>query len=126
MKPINESQIQQQICAYLSLIAHKTGIVYFSVPNESLMMVLKTFKVPEIACYAIVAYFKKIGMLSGVNDLVIIHKGMYYGLEVKTAKGKQKPEQKLFERNILKAGGKYEIVRSLEDAERQIREWGIL
>ena len=123
---LSESKIQQNICTYLSMITHQTGIVYFSVPNEGIMSVLKMFKVPDKSCYAIVAFFKKMGLLPGVNDLVVIHRGMYYGLEVKTLTGKQSPDQVLFEKNILLAGAKYEVVRGIEDVQRVLRGWNIL
>ena len=123
---MTESQIQQNICTFLSLIAHQTGIVYFSVPNEGIMSVLMGFKVDKITCIKIVEHFKKMGLLPGTSDIVIIHKGLAYCLEVKKPGGRQSADQKLFMRNVVNAGGKYEIVYSLYDAEKQIKEWGIL
>ena len=126
MKPPSESTIQTNICTYLSLIAHQTGIVYFSVPNEGIMTVLKMFKVPKITCIKIVAYFKKLGLLPGVSDLIIIWKGKAYCMEVKIKDGKMSLEQQLFKKNILVAGGKYEVVRGIEDVQRVLKMWGIL
>lgn len=85
-----------------------------------------SFKVDKVTCYKIVAHFKKMGLLPGTNDLVIVHNGKYYGIEVKTDKGIQKPDQIRFEKNIIKAGGKYEIVRSVEDVVEVLREWEII
>ena len=126
MKPINESQIQQNICQYLSLISYQTGIVFFSVPNEGIMSVLMSFKVDKITCIKIVEHFKKMGLLPGTSDIVIIHKGLAYCLEVKKLGAKQSKDQILFMRNVIAAGGKYEIVHSLYEAEKQVKEWGIL
>ena len=126
MKHPNESTIQTNICTYLSLIAHTTGIVYFSVPNEGIMTVLMAFKIDKITCFKIVKHFKKLGLLPGTNDLVLVHMGMYYGLEVKTAVGVQSPEQVRFMDNVRKAGGKYEVVRGIEDVQEILKEWGIL
>ena len=123
---LSESKIQQNICTYLSMIAHQTGIVYFSVPNEGIMSVLKMFKVPDKSCYAIVAFFKKMGLLPGVSDIVIIWRGMAFCMEVKNERGKQSPDQVLFQSNIVKAGAKYEVVRGIEDVQRVLREWGIM
>ena len=123
---MTESTIQTNICTYLSMIAHQTGIVYFSVPNEGIMTVLMMFKIPKVTCYKIISYFKKLGLLPGTNDLVLVHRGMYYGLEVKTAVGIQSHEQVLFMENIIKAGGKYEVVRGVEDVQAILKEWGIL
>ena len=126
MKPINESQIQQNICTFLSLITHTTGIVYFSVPNEGIMGVLKMFKIDKVTCFKIVNHFKKMGLLPGTSDIVIIWRGMAYCLEVKKPNGKQSADQKLFMRNVIAAGGKYEIVYSLDGCKSQLKEWGIL
>ena len=90
------------------------------------MTVLMAFKVDKITCFKIVKHFKKLGLLLGTNDLVLVHRGMYYGLEVKTAVGVQSKDQILFQKNIIKAGGKYEVVRSVEDVQAILKEWGIL
>lgn len=90
------------------------------------MSVLIGFKIDKITCIKIVEHFKKMGLLPGTSDIIIIHKGLAYCLEVKKPGGKQSPNQKLFEKNVLIAGGKYEIVYSLYDAEKQVKEWGIL
>ena len=123
---MTESKIQQNICQYLSMISNRYKFVFFSVPNESLMMVLKMFKVPDKSCYAIVAFFKKMGLLPGTSDIVLVWHGMTYCMEVKTPTGTQSPAQKLFESNILKAGGKYEIVRSACDVQKILRVWEII
>lgn len=123
---MTESQIQQNICTFLSLIAYQTGIVYFSVPNEGIMSVLMGFKVDKITCIKIVEHFKKMGLLPGTSDIIIIHRGMAYCLEVKKPGGKQSKDQVLFMRNVIASGGKYEIVYSLDGAKEQLIEWGIL
>jgi len=123
---MTESQIQQNICTFLSLIAYQTGIVYFSVPNEGIMSVLIAFKVPKVTCFKIVNHFKKMGLLPGTSDIIIIHKGMAYCLEVKKPGGKQSKDQILFMRNVIASGGRYEIVYSLDGAKKQLIKWGIL
>jgi len=123
---MTESKIQQNICTFLSLIAYQTGIVYFSVPNEGIMSVLIAFKVPKVTCFKIVNHFKKMGLLPGTSDIIIIHKGMAYCLEVKKPGGKQSKDQILFMRNVIASGGRYEIVYSLDGAKKQLIKWGIL
>ena len=53
--------------------------------------------------------------ISGISDIIVIQNGLFIGLEVKTEKGKQRDEQKKFEKDVLKAGGQYHLVRSLND-----------
>lgn len=53
----------------------------------------------------------------GLPDIVVIAGGIFYGLEVKTPEGKQSPDQKIMEEKIKKSGGKYFVVRSIEDVQ---------
>jgi len=43
-------------------------------------------------------------------------------LEVKTSKGRQSTNQRIFEENIKKIKGHYYIVKSIEDVERALKE----
>lgn len=56
----------------------------------------------------------KYGM-KGVPDIVLIHHGKFYGIEVKTEKGAQSADQLEFERRCIKAGGEYVLARSIDD-----------
>lgn len=51
----------------------------------------------------------------GLPDINIIAGGLYWGLEVKTNVGRQSPEQKEMEALIKKHGGRYHVVRSIDD-----------
>jgi len=98
---MKESIIQQQICEYLSL----RGIFYYSIPNESLMMALIMFKVPEKIRYRIVNFFKKMGLVPGIPDLqLILNHGKTIYIEVKNEKGKLSENQKRIHK-ILKNKG---------------------
>lgn len=50
----------------------------------------------------------------GAPDLVCVIKGQFIGLELKDAKNEQSRKQVEFETRIKAAGGKYFVVRSLE------------
>ena len=54
----------------------------------------------------------------GTPDISVCYKGMYWGIEVKGPKGRQSATQKKAEAEILAAGGRYELVRSLDDIKR--------
>lgn len=108
------------------MLAVQKGIVFFSVPNESLMMVLTMFKVPKKICYQIVSFFKKMGLLPGVSDIILIHKGKAYFMEVKTDSGTQSQDQVRFEHNVNKAGCEYTVVRSVGDVIGCLSGWGIM
>ena len=121
-----ESTIQQTIISYLSAMALRYHFIFFSVPNEGIMTVLMAHKVPKLECVKIVSYFKKMGLLPGVSDIIIGYQGKMYCMEVKDHKGTQSKAQVIFENNAGKTGIPYELVRSVEDADRVMRGWGIV
>lgn len=53
--------------------------------------------------------------MSGVPDIILIKDGIFYGLEVKRLNTKQSDGQLEFEKNCIAAGGKYFVVRSIDD-----------
>ena len=55
--------------------------------------------------------------LKGVPDIVLVKEGKYIGLEVKVPKGKQSPDQKIFESALKEAGGQYAIVHSIDEVQ---------
>jgi len=59
--------------------------------------------------------FNQIGLVSGVADLILIHDAKVYCIELKNAKGNQKPEQKAWQNKVESQGVDYYIIRTLED-----------
>jgi hypothetical protein len=53
----------------------------------------------------------------GSPDIIAIKDGKVYGLEVKTPTGKLSPNQETFRDGMTKAGGIYQVVRSLEEVQ---------
>lgn len=51
----------------------------------------------------------------GLPDIIVVAGGQFISLEVKSAIGKQSPDQKLIQKEIEKHGGKYYLVRSLDE-----------
>lgn len=60
--------------------------------------------------------FLKFGMV-GAPDIYVVKAGAIYALEVKAPKGTQNDNQKEFEKGFTAAGGKYFVVRSIEDVQ---------
>lgn len=65
---------------------------------------------------------KALGMVSGVPDLVMIHRGAVIGFEVKAKGNYQKPSQKAVEAAWGAAGGRYYVVRSIDDVIEAMNE----
>jgi len=61
--------------------------------------------------------------LKGVPDILAVINGQFVGIEVKTPKGRQSADQKLFEQRLERHGGRYFIVRSNEDVDKILKEY---
>jgi hypothetical protein len=64
---------------------------------------------------------KATGLLPGASDLVVILPGKVLFMECKDEKGRQRENQKDFERAVRELGHDYEIFRSLEQFQSLIK-----
>ena len=118
---VSEEQIQNAIVELLTLVQKRCQFLFFSVPNEALG------RGRDRTQNAIrMARLKRMGLYPGAADLVLVHKGMAYFLEVKTASGKMSENQKGFAQRAFECGSRYVIVRSTREAARALKGWGIL
>lgn len=99
----SEKDIQDSICSYLSLKHY-----FFWRQNTN------PIYNPASGGYRRMPPYSK----TGVPDIILVKEGFFYGLEVKKATTKQSPNQKEFEDGCKKAGGKYFVVRGIEDLEK--------
>jgi len=97
----NESKIQIELVKYIRYLYPKS--LLFSVPNGHKRNIITA------------SYLKREGVLAGVSDLIWLHEGRTYFLEVKADKGYQSVNQKEFEQNVVKQGFRYAILRSTKD-----------
>lgn len=56
--------------------------------------------------------------LKGVPDILGVIKGQLVGFEIKTPRGVQSSDQILFQKRLERNGGKYHIIRSLDDIKK--------
>lgn len=100
-----ESDIQTSICEYLELKQR----CFFRVNN------IPAFNRKEGGGFTM----RRLPKFTprGLPDIIVVAGGIFYGLEVKTKIGKQSPEQKDFEKWVKQHGGKYHVVRSIEDVQ---------
>ena len=74
-----------------------------------------------------------LGVQPGASDLMLVYDGRFYAIELKTEaddllgipKTYQKPEQKAFVAQIVRAGGFYAVCRSKMDVRDVLAHWGI-
>jgi hypothetical protein len=64
--------------------------------------------------------FKATGLVAGVSDLIVVQPNRVIFVEVKTATGRQQPNQKAFEKTVKDLGFEYILVRNLEDFKRYV------
>lgn len=69
---------------------------------------------------------------AGGADLIGLYRGRFIAIEVKSATGRQSPEQKIYQQLVEKMGGVYVLLRSVEEARAWVadlaamtRAWGI-
>ncbi len=62
-------------------------------------------------------HLQGLGCYPGLSDLEAVKDGRTVYIEVKTATGKQRPDQVKFQKDIEEHGGTYILARSLDDVE---------
>ncbi len=58
--------------------------------------------------------------LKGVPDILAVINGRFVGFEIKTPKGRQSADQLLFQKRVERHGGKYFIIRSLDEVKKAL------
>ena len=76
---------------------------------------LKFFTDVDRRRYAFINHHKEMGYTKGQPDLIFVFKNRVYFVEMKTATGKQSPEQKEFQKQLETAGQIYLVWRSVDD-----------
>lgn len=132
-KPLTEKQIQNLIMNYLRTVKD----IYFWRQNSgsftqkaktALSNIVKNLPIPpNIKVRILGEFYRRVGKYDcasepGLPDIIVIYKGYFVGLEVKTKTGRQRQTQLRAENNIKRAGGFYFVVRSLEDVKRAFEE----
>jgi hypothetical protein len=88
--------------------------VWFAVPNGGKRQPIEA------------SIMKGLGVRAGVADLIFIHSGQPFALELKSESGRPTDEQITFVSEFNAAGGQAAIVRGLNPALRTLEAWGIL
>ncbi len=108
-----EDQIQRAIIRHLQARG-KRGVVFFAVPNGGKRRRIEA------------AIMKALGVRAGVSDLILLHNGRFFALELKTEKGRPTESQMQFASDVNAAGGYACIVNGLDRALRVLETWGLI
>lgn len=107
---MSEDKIQQEIVTWYTnnfcLKHHNPRSIIFSIPNGGFRNKIEAMKL------------KATGLLAGASDLVIIHYGKIYFIELKDEKGTQQPNQKEFQSRVSDHGFNYFIFRNLSEFQK--------
>jgi hypothetical protein len=126
MKPQKESSIQKQIAIYLSTIAADKGLLFFSIPNESLSTALRMFSIPKDTAAKLSMHFKKMGLLPGIPDMCILWNGKAIFVEVKKPGERPREDQERIHRLIKKTGHSVWTVFQWEDIKGVLTQEGVV
>ncbi|MGC2077131.1 MAG: hypothetical protein WA728_14075 [Xanthobacteraceae bacterium] len=95
-----------------------SGLVFWHTPNGVKRRSRKHHVQGAIA--------KGMGVRAGVSDLVLLHRGHAYALELKAPKGRPTVGQMEFVSDFNSAGGHACIAEGLDRALRVLETWGLL
>jgi hypothetical protein len=114
---LKESDIQIQVADWLRLFEASCGFIFWATPNEA-MGEAKTG-----AGLGRMARLKRMGLRSGVADIVIVKAGRAYLLEMKRPGEGQSENQFLFEEDAKRVEAPYAVAHSFEEAQKIVRGW---
>lgn len=80
-------------------------VLWFHVPNGEKRDVITGAKL------------KRMGVVAGVSDLIVVRRGLSLFVEIKAEGGRQSESQRAFEQRVLEAGAAYVLVRNLREFE---------
>ena len=109
----SEQAIQRAVCQHLRQRG-ATGLVWWHTPNGGR-------RTPVEA-----AIFSGLAVRAGVSDLILLHDGRAFALELKTERGRPTAAQMQFLSEFRAAGGEASIADGLDKALRTLEIWGVL
>jgi len=105
---MKESEVQKEIIEFLTIL-ERQGKCYLFRNNSFAGFISRTKNGKSVG------YVKN--NKPGTPDIIMCMDGLFIGMEVKTAKTYQSKVQKEAEKAIKEAGGRYYVVRSLEEVQ---------
>ena len=108
-----EQVIQRAVCDHLRQRGAR-GLVWWHTPNGGRRRPIEA------------AIFSGLGVKAGVSDLILLHNGRAFALELKTGNGRTSVAQMRFISEFRAAGGEASIVNGLDQALHTLETWGLL
>ena len=108
-----EAQIQRAVVQHLNSRG-VAGLVFFHVPNGGSRSKAEG------------AIFKSMGVKAGVSDLILVHAGKIFALELKAPGGRASEAQLAFLSDIDAAGAFTAMPEGLDAALQTLEAWGLI
>jgi hypothetical protein len=108
-----EQQIQKALFAHIRARA-QPGVFAFHVPNGGYRRKTEA------------AILKGLGVKAGVPDVICIHRGKVYALELKSERGRLSPKQRETTDALREAGATVRVATGLDEALKQLEQWQLL
>lgn len=108
-----EAEIQRAVVQHLHQRG-AAGLVFFHVPNGGKRKPIEA------------AIFKGMGVRAGVSDLILVHAGKIFALELKAEGGRATEAQMAFLSDIDRAGAYTAMPTGLNAALATLESWGLL
>lgn len=108
-----EQTIHRTVVRHL-VLRGSPGVVWFHPPNGG-------YRRPVEA-----KILNGLGVKAGVSDLIFLHQGRFFALELKADKGRTTPAQREFIESVKLAGGSGEVAHGLDNALKVLENWGLL
>jgi hypothetical protein len=112
-KLLTEAQIQKCIFEHINVRGQPKMLAWHT-PNGG-------YRRPHEA-----SIFKGMGVMAGVADVVILHQGRFYALELKVEGGRLTEPQMAFLMRVQNAGGLASTAQGLDRALDVLEAWGLL
>jgi len=90
----------------------KPDVVWFHVPNAPRSVITG-------------AILKRMGMLAGVSDFILLHAREFFALELKAPGGRPTESQLEFQSRFRSAGGHAVVAEGLDEALGCLAMWGV-
>lgn len=113
MPDLREDAIQMSIARHLDLLA-MPGVVWWHCPNGGLRGRAEAGR------------FKLMGVKPGVPDILALHGGRLYGLELKAAGGRVSEQQSKMLHALGMAGASVAVAVGIDEALAQLGAWGLI